>query len=197
LIHCAENIIPVTVFSRRGFVKAQIYQPLGRTSSLHDWLDAVLYEEDLRAAYSQWLQHQQMRLCAELGVKDGDWSLRVVRLREQCARHAGSVGCKGRFREAKVWLQGLLKAHVDTLFAQRGIPPVGAGRELLNADVVDLLSLRTEVAALQWAVANDDVVTAVNMASLYQGLEEWISLHAERLLVQLQVAIDRVVMCYE
>lgn len=196
LLACAEQHIPVLFCDGHGTVKTQILPYQRAVFDWDDWLESLGFDPVFDAAYRQWLDNQQRHLRSMIQRDlDSDfdehhpWRVAMLectlnhRLKSVLSGHTQQV-------EARDWLAGMLRVHINEILAQQGLKPHQVGAERLLADFwIDLERLARH-RQVQWLQQHACPINAKWMSMCYQSMADELEQHLLRICLQLRTLIE-------
>jgi hypothetical protein len=196
LLHCAEQQIPVLFCDARGNVKTQILPYRQALFHWDDWLESLGFDPVFDAAYRQWLTNQQWHL-RSLIQRDLDSQFdeskpwRVAML-ECCLNHRlkSVLSSKQQQDEARDWLAGLMRVHLNELLSQQGLKPHHLGAERILTDFATDLERLARHRQVQWLQNHSCPINAKWMSICYQSIADELEQHILRICLQLRTLIE-------
>lgn len=196
LLHCAEQQIPVLFCDSRGTVKTQILPYQHAQFDWDDWLESLGFDPIFHMAYRQWLENQQRHL-RSLIQRDLDdqfdeskpWRVAML---ESCLNHRLKQVLLGQQQrdEARDWLEGLMRVHLNELLSQQGLKPHHLGAERILNDFATDLERLARHRQVQWLQQHSCPINAKWMSICYQSMADDLEQHILRICLQLRVLIE-------
>lgn len=122
LLHTANRGVPVSIFTRRGKLIAQLIHPGALPGPLLHWLDALPGDPELQGAYDQWLENQLRHTYGLLGCIARTPQVAARRAEEQLTRLVRKNRCSSLVEAARHWVEGLLVTRVQSQCMMLGLP---------------------------------------------------------------------------